>query len=80
MMHCLIASKLSTLYVEVLCFVWQVKNNSTVDGIQYYITDDFGAGMYESCKNVKFGSSNSRALDFLGAGAKNFKGRMFFFF
>ncbi|EFH67498.1 predicted protein [Arabidopsis lyrata subsp. lyrata] len=51
----------------------KVKNNSTVDGIQYYITDDFGAGMYESCKNVKFGSSNSRALDFLGAGAKNFK-------
>ncbi|XP_018477401.1 uncharacterized protein LOC108848510 [Raphanus sativus] len=49
------------------------KNNSTVDGIEYYITDDFGAGMYESCKNVKFGSSNSRALDFLGAGAKNFK-------
>jgi Niemann-Pick C1 protein len=56
----------------------KVKNNSTVDGIQYYITDDFGAGMYESCKNVKFGSSNSRALDFLGAGAKNFKGRCLF--
>lgn len=50
----------------------------TVDGIQYYITDDFGAGMYESCKDVKFGSSNSRALEFLGAGAKNFKGRSHF--
>lgn len=53
----------------------QSKNNSTVDGIEYYITDDFGAGMYESCKNVKFGSSNSLALDFLGGGATNFKGR-----
>ncbi|CAN7137118.1 unnamed protein product [Brassica rapa subsp. narinosa] len=55
-------------YVQV-----QIKNNSTVDGIEYYITDSFGEGLYESCKNVKFGSSNSRALDFLGAGAKNFK-------
>ena len=54
----------------------QIKNNSTVDGIEYYITDSFGEGLYESCKNVKFGSSNSRALDFLGAGAKNFKGRL----
>ncbi|CAH2060365.1 unnamed protein product [Thlaspi arvense] len=53
--------------------VQQIKNNSTVDGIEYYITDAFGAGLYESCKDVKFGSSNSRALDFLGAGAKNFK-------
>ncbi|CAG7907360.1 unnamed protein product [Brassica rapa] len=51
----------------------KIKNNSTVDGIEYYITDSFGEGLYESCKNVKFGSSNSRALDFLGAGAKNFK-------
>lgn len=58
-------------------YIWQVKNNATVDGIQYYITDDFGAGLYDSCKDVKFGSSNSRALDFLGAGAKNFKGRCF---
>ncbi|KAL0740960.1 hypothetical protein Bca4012_082473 [Brassica carinata] len=51
----------------------KIKTNLTVDGIEYYITDSFGEGLYESCKNVKFGSSNSRALDFLGAGAKNFK-------
>ncbi|CAN6827337.1 unnamed protein product [Brassica oleracea] len=51
----------------------KIKNNSTVDGIEYYITDAFGEGMYESCKNVKFGSSNSLAVDFLGGGAKNFK-------
>ncbi|KAJ4891157.1 Patched family protein [Raphanus sativus] len=51
----------------------KIKSNSTVDAIQYYITDAFGEGMYESCKNVKFGSSNSLALDFLGGGATNFK-------
>ena len=48
-----------------------------MDGIEYYITDAFGEGMYESCKNVKFGSSNSLAVDFLGGGAKNFKGKAF---
>lgn len=59
-----------------LLFVSQIQNNSTVDGIRYYITDAFGEGLYDSCKDVKFGSSNSRALEFLGAGAKNFKGRL----
>ncbi|GMJ02776.1 Niemann-Pick disease type C1-1 [Hibiscus trionum] len=50
-----------------------VKNNSTVDGIDFYITDDFGEGLYESCKDVKFGTMNTRAIEFIGAGAKNFK-------
>ncbi|KAL6509851.1 hypothetical protein OROGR_022339 [Orobanche gracilis] len=50
----------------------RVGNHSTVDGIDYYITDTFGEGMFESCKDIKFGSMNSRALDFIGAGARNF--------
>lgn len=52
----------------------QVKNNLTVDGIEFYITDEFGEGLYDSCKDVKFGTMNTRALEFIGAGAKNFKG------
>ncbi|OMO54600.1 hypothetical protein COLO4_36400 [Corchorus olitorius] len=51
----------------------KVKNNLTVDGIDFYITDSFGEGLYESCKDVKFGTMNTRALEFIGAGAKNFK-------
>ncbi|GER42076.1 patched family protein [Striga asiatica] len=50
----------------------RVGRNSTVDGIDYYVTDAFGKRMFESCKDVKFGSMNSRAIDFIGAGAKNF--------
>lgn len=46
----------------------------TVDGIDFYITDAFGEGLYESCKDVKFGTMNTRALNFIGAGAQNFKG------
>ncbi|XP_057490001.1 uncharacterized protein LOC130776002 [Actinidia eriantha] len=50
----------------------KVNGNMTVDGIQYYITDTFGEGLYESCKEVKFGTMNTRAIEFIGAGAKNF--------
>lgn len=52
----------------------QVKNNSTVNGIDFYVDDAFGQGLFDSCKDVKFGSMNSRAIEFIGAGAKNFKG------
>ncbi|GFP98541.1 niemann-pick c1 protein [Phtheirospermum japonicum] len=52
--------------------VSRVGNKSTVNGIDYYITDTFGSAMFESCKEVKFGTMNTRAIDFIGAGAKNF--------
>lgn len=45
-----------------------------MDGIDFYIVDNFGEGLYDSCKEVKFGTMNSRALEFIGAGAQNFKG------
>ncbi|KAK4390055.1 NPC intracellular cholesterol transporter 1, partial [Sesamum angolense] len=51
----------------------KVGNNLTVDGIEFYITDTFGEGMFESCKDVKFGTMNTRAIEFIGAGAKNFR-------
>ncbi|KAK7283457.1 hypothetical protein RIF29_12985 [Crotalaria pallida] len=47
--------------------------NVTVGGIDYFVTDAFGEGLYESCKEVKFGTTNSRALEFLGASAQNFQ-------
>lgn len=45
-----------------------------MDGIDYFVTKTFGEGLYSSCKDVKFGTMNTRAIDFIGAGAKNFKG------
>lgn len=47
-----------------------------MDGIDFCITDAFGEGLYDSCKDVKFGTMNSRALEFIGAGAQNFKGNL----
>lgn len=55
----------------------QVKGNMTVDGIDFFVTDTFGEGLYDSCKDVKFGTMNTRAIDFIGAGAKNFKGERY---
>lgn len=36
------------------------------------ISDDYGSGFYDSCKDVKFGATNSNAMTFIGGGAKNF--------
>ncbi|KAH7523402.1 hypothetical protein FEM48_Zijuj06G0007300 [Ziziphus jujuba var. spinosa] len=63
-----------SLFINVTS-VSKVNNNLTVDGIDFYVTDNFGEGLYDSCKDVKFGTMNSRALEFIGAGAQNFKGR-----
>lgn len=46
----------------------------TVDGIDFYVTETFGEGLYKSCKDVKFGTMNTRAIDFVGAGASSFQG------
>ncbi|WOG97708.1 hypothetical protein DCAR_0417049 [Daucus carota subsp. sativus] len=61
-----------SLFINVTS-ISKVKNNSTVDGIDFYVDDAFGKGLFESCKDVKFGSMNTLAMDFIGAGAKNFK-------
>lgn len=47
----------------------------TVDGIDFFVTDAFGEELYNSCKDVKFGTMNTRAIEFIGAGAQNFKGK-----
>ncbi|XP_019054366.1 PREDICTED: Niemann-Pick C1 protein-like isoform X2 [Nelumbo nucifera] len=61
-----------SLFINVTS-VSKVNDSLTVDGIDFYVTDAFGEEMYNSCKDVKFGTMNSRAMDFIGAGAQNFK-------
>ncbi|KAL0904906.1 hypothetical protein M5K25_027069 [Dendrobium thyrsiflorum] len=50
----------------------QVNNTMTVNGIDYFITNTYGEKFYNSCKDVKFGSMNTRVMDFIGASAQNF--------
>lgn len=36
------------------------------------ISPQYGAGLYDSCKEVKFGGANSRAMDLIGGGAHDY--------
>ncbi|KAL8736397.1 MAG: hypothetical protein Q9181_002430 [Wetmoreana brouardii] len=36
-------------------------------------SDDYGKGFYNSCKDVKFGATGGKAMDFIGGGAKDYK-------
>lgn len=43
-----------------------------VTELDQLVSEEYGSGFYESCKEVKFGSTNARAIDFIGGGAKNY--------
>ncbi|KAL7788185.1 multidrug efflux transporter AcrB transmembrane domain-containing protein [Trichoderma ceciliae] len=43
-----------------------------VTEVDQLISDEYGSGFYDSCKEVKFGGANSRAMDLIGGGAKNY--------
>ncbi|CZS96662.1 hypothetical protein WAI453_010084 [Rhynchosporium graminicola] len=36
------------------------------------VSDKYGSGFYDSCKDVKFGPTNTNAMAFIGGGAKNY--------
>lgn len=43
-----------------------------VTELDQLVSDTYGEGFYDSCKDVKFGPTNSNAMDFIGGGAKNY--------
>lgn len=43
-----------------------------VTELDQLISDEYGSGFYDSCKDVKFGPTNSNAMTFIGGGAKNY--------
>ncbi|KAK1326792.1 hypothetical protein QJS10_CPA01g00258 [Acorus calamus] len=61
-----------SLFINVTS-VAKVNNTLTVDGIDFLVTDTYGEELYNSCKEVKFGTMNTRAMAFIGAGAQNYK-------
>ncbi|KAK4155692.1 patched family-domain-containing protein [Chaetomidium leptoderma] len=49
------------------------KNGKTlVRELDQLISEEYGSGFYSSCKDVKFGPTNSKAMDLIGGGAKNY--------
>ncbi|TVY82258.1 Niemann-Pick type C-related protein [Lachnellula suecica] len=43
-----------------------------VTELDQLVSDEYGAGFYDSCKDVKFGATNGNAMGFIGGGAKNY--------
>ncbi|KAF2760450.1 multidrug efflux transporter AcrB transmembrane domain-containing protein [Pseudovirgaria hyperparasitica] len=48
------------------------KNTFRSMAVDVLITDKFGTGFYDSCKDVKFGPTNNNAMALIGGGAHNF--------
>jgi len=44
-----------------------------VTELDQLVSDEYGSGFYDSCKDVKFGPTNTNAMDFIGGGAKNYQ-------
>lgn len=43
-----------------------------VTELDNFWSDRYGKGFYDSCKDVKFGATGGKAMDFIGGGAKNY--------
>lgn len=43
-----------------------------VTELDQLISEEYGSTFYDSCKEVKFGVTNSKAMDLIGGGAKNY--------
>ena len=49
-----------------------MSNKLIVTELDNYWSDEYGSGFYDSCKDVKFGATGGKAMDFIGGGAKNY--------
>ncbi|KAF2453744.1 patched sphingolipid transporter [Lineolata rhizophorae] len=43
-----------------------------VTELDHLVSDAYGEGFYDSCKDVKFGATNGRAMDLIGGSAKTY--------
>ncbi|ORZ05152.1 patched family-domain-containing protein [Lobosporangium transversale] len=44
-----------------------------VTKLDFLVSDQYGSGFYDSCKDVKFAATNGFAMDLIGGGAKNWR-------
>ncbi|KAJ2982714.1 hypothetical protein NQ176_g1197 [Zarea fungicola] len=44
-----------------------------VTELDQLVSAEYGSGFYDSCKEVKFGGANSKAMNLIGGGAKEYK-------
>ncbi|KAH9918241.1 multidrug efflux transporter AcrB transmembrane domain-containing protein [Epithele typhae] len=45
---------------------------TAVKTADFFVSEEFGNGFYDSCKQIKLGATNGYVMDLLGGGAKNY--------
>ncbi|KAI1129358.1 patched family-domain-containing protein [Nemania abortiva] len=50
----------------------ELSGRTAVAEIDQLITKEYGEGFYDSCKEVKFGPTNNKAMNLIGGGASNY--------
>ncbi|OJT13083.1 Niemann-Pick type C-related protein 1 [Trametes pubescens] len=45
-----------------------------VRSVDFFVSEQFGEGFYDSCKDIKMGATNGYAMDLIGGGAKDYHG------
>ncbi|GAA5892535.1 hypothetical protein JCM6882_005641 [Rhodosporidiobolus microsporus] len=46
--------------------------HEAVKEVEFAVSEEFGSGFFESCREVKFGATNGRAIDLMGGGATDY--------
>lgn len=68
----LVCSPDQSLWTNVVSVQKAASNNATVvKEVEYWVAETFANTFYDSCKDVKFGALNLRAMTFVGGGATN---------
>ena len=44
-----------------------------VTSVDFFVDPEFGEGFYNSCKDVKFSTTNGYVMDLIGGGAKDYQ-------
>ncbi|KAI9144575.1 sterol-sensing domain of SREBP cleavage-activation-domain-containing protein [Paraphysoderma sedebokerense] len=60
-------------FVNVTSTAMLSNKKKVVDGVDYYVNAEFGTKFFRSCEEIKFGSDNRFAMEFIGGGATNYK-------
>lgn len=42
--------------------------------LDFYVAEEYGKGFFDSCKSVQYGNTNGYVMEFIGGGAKDYKG------
>ena len=60
------------MFVNVTSTELSTSKQTIVAELDYYVSEEYGSGFYDSCKDVKFSATNGYVMDFIGGGAKNY--------